>query len=156
MTTLADLHRYEYPMLAAAVAHAYEEFGSSETDSSSVHVLYDQGASSHAKGWDQRDKAMIEYAVQQERLKIPRRGRNRHLRSRTVGHDGRGSRTGARELRNSRLQERESAVQRLNVAELIARYSLGLRFFLRNNPPPLGVMADVNRIRSAAARAPRL
>ena len=68
--TLADLHRHEYPMLAAAVAHAYEEFDSSETDSSSVHVLYDHGASSHAKGWDQRDKAMIEYAVQQERLRL--------------------------------------------------------------------------------------
>jgi hypothetical protein len=68
--TLADLHQHEYPMLSAAIAHAYEEFGSSETDNSKVHVLYDQVASSHSKGWDGRDKAMIEYAVQQERLRL--------------------------------------------------------------------------------------
>jgi hypothetical protein len=69
-STVADLHRHEYPMLAAATAHAYEEFGSSETDSREVHVLYDHGASSHAKGWDERDKKMIEYAVRQERLRL--------------------------------------------------------------------------------------
>jgi hypothetical protein len=68
--TVTDLHRHEYPMLAAATAHAYEEFGSSETDSRAVHVLYDHGARSHAKGWDERDKAMIEYAVHQERLRL--------------------------------------------------------------------------------------
>ena len=68
--TVIDLHRHEYPMLAAATAHAYEEFGSSETDSRAVHVLYDHDARSHAKGWDERDKAMIEYAVHQERLRL--------------------------------------------------------------------------------------
>jgi hypothetical protein len=68
--TLSDLHRHEYPMLAAAIAHDYEEFDSSETDSRAVHVLYDERARSHAKGWDERDKAMIEYAVQQERLRL--------------------------------------------------------------------------------------
>ena len=55
---------------SAAIAHAYEEFDTSETDSRASHVLYDQGARSHAKGWDGRDKAMIEYAVQQERLRL--------------------------------------------------------------------------------------
>jgi hypothetical protein len=68
--TLSDLHQHEYPMLAAAIAHAYQEFDTSETDSRASHVLYDQGARSHAKGWDGRDKAMIEYAVQQERLRL--------------------------------------------------------------------------------------
>jgi len=68
--TLSDLHQHEYPMLAAAIAHAYEEFDSSETDSRAVHVLYDQRARSHARDWDERAKAMIEYAVQQERLRL--------------------------------------------------------------------------------------
>ena len=68
--TVSDLHRHEYPMLAAAKAHAYAEFESSETDSRAVHVLYDDTARSHAKGWDERDKAMIEYAVEQERLRL--------------------------------------------------------------------------------------
>lgn len=68
--TVSDLHRHEYPMLAAASAHAYGEFDSSETDSHAVHVLYDQSARSHAKGWDLREKAMMEYAVQQERLRL--------------------------------------------------------------------------------------
>jgi len=68
--TVTDLHQHEYPMLAAATAHAYQEFDASETDSREVHVLYDHGASSHAKDWDKRDKAMIEYAVHQERLRL--------------------------------------------------------------------------------------
>jgi hypothetical protein len=68
--TVSDLHRHEYPMLAAATSHGYQEFDSSETDSRAVHVLFDQSASTHANGWDERDKAMIEYAVQQERLRL--------------------------------------------------------------------------------------
>jgi hypothetical protein len=68
--TLSELLSNEYPMLNAARAHAYGDFGSSDTDSKTEHVLFDQQAGDHAKGWDQREKSLIEYVVEQERLRL--------------------------------------------------------------------------------------
>ena len=68
--TVSDLLRHEYPMLKAARNQAYGEFGSSETDSRTERVLFDQRAESHAKGWDAREKSMVKYAVEQERLRL--------------------------------------------------------------------------------------
>jgi len=57
----------DYPFLQAAKAQSYADFGSSQTDDPSNPVLFNQSAREHAKGWDQRDKDLIGYAVQQER-----------------------------------------------------------------------------------------
>jgi hypothetical protein len=68
--TVADLLQHEYPMLAAARAHAYHEFGASETDSNIEPILFDPRARSHAKEWDKRDQTMIGYAVEEERRRL--------------------------------------------------------------------------------------
>jgi hypothetical protein len=68
--TVSDLLGHEYPMLNAARSQAYREFGTSETDRKTEHVLFDQRAQSHAKGWDARDKSLVKYAVEQERLRL--------------------------------------------------------------------------------------
>ena len=57
----------DYPLLLAARAHSYADFGSSQTDDRSKPVLFEQTARQHAKGWNERDKDVIGYAVQQER-----------------------------------------------------------------------------------------
>ena len=57
----------DYPLLQAARAHSYADFGSSRTDDGSKPVLFEQSARQHAKNWNQRDKDVIGYAVQQER-----------------------------------------------------------------------------------------
>ena len=57
----------DYPLLQAAKAHSYDDFGSSQTDDPSNPVLFNQSAREHKKGWSQRDKDVIGYAVQQER-----------------------------------------------------------------------------------------
>jgi hypothetical protein len=57
----------DYPVLQAAKAHSYADFGSSRTDDASNPVLFNQSVRQHAKGWNQRDKDVIGYAVQQER-----------------------------------------------------------------------------------------
>ncbi|HKR31232.1 MAG TPA: hypothetical protein VJT08_12170 [Terriglobales bacterium] len=57
----------QYPFLQAAKAHSYADFGSSRTDDPSKPVLFNQSAREHKKGWNQRDKEVISYAVQQER-----------------------------------------------------------------------------------------
>jgi hypothetical protein len=46
------------------------DFGTSETDSNTEAVLFDPTASCHAKGWDKRDKQIVHYAVEQERLRF--------------------------------------------------------------------------------------
>jgi hypothetical protein len=57
----------DYPVLQAAKAHSYADFGSSRTDDPSNPVLFNQSARQHTKGWNQRDQDVIGYAVQQER-----------------------------------------------------------------------------------------
>jgi hypothetical protein len=68
--TIADLHQHEYPLLQAAQAHSYQDFGSSETDNKTEEVLFSAVASHHAKEWDQRDKQIIRCAVEQERSRF--------------------------------------------------------------------------------------
>jgi hypothetical protein len=68
--TVADLHAHEYPLLNAAYAESYSDFDSSETDSKTDAVLFDRAARRHAADWDKRDKRMVHYAVQQERLRF--------------------------------------------------------------------------------------
>ena len=57
----------DYPLVQAARAHSYADFGSSQTDDRSKPVLFEESARQHAKGWTQGDKDVIGYAVQQER-----------------------------------------------------------------------------------------
>jgi hypothetical protein len=68
--TVADLHEHEYPMLGAANAQSYADFGVSETDSKMEVVPFDSTARRHAQEWDARDKQIIRYAVEQERLRF--------------------------------------------------------------------------------------
>jgi hypothetical protein len=68
--TISDLHVHEYPMLGAAHAQSYADFGVSETDSKTDAVLFDSSASRHARAWDKRDQDMVRYAVQQERMRF--------------------------------------------------------------------------------------
>ena len=49
----------DYPLLQAARAHSYADFGSSRTDDGSKPVLFEQSARQHAKNWNQRDKDVI-------------------------------------------------------------------------------------------------
>jgi len=57
----------DYPLLQAARAHSYADFGSSDTDDSTKPVLFNKLERQHGKRWGQRDKDVISYAVQQER-----------------------------------------------------------------------------------------
>ena len=68
--TLSELHEHEYPLLKAAHAQSYLDFDSSESDSKTGAVLFDRAASRHAADWDNRDKRIVHYAVQQERLRF--------------------------------------------------------------------------------------
>jgi len=68
--TISELHQHEYPLLRAARTQSYVDFGDSETDSKTDPVLYDSKASAHAKEWDKRDKDIVQFAVQQERLRF--------------------------------------------------------------------------------------
>ena len=68
--TLADLRVHEYPMLNSARTQSYADFNSSETDSKAEHVLYDAPAQKHIAAWDDRDKRLVFYAVQQERDRL--------------------------------------------------------------------------------------
>jgi hypothetical protein len=68
--TISDLHQHEYPLLHAAHAQSYIDFDDSETDSKTNPVLYDSQASVHARAWDKRDKDIVQFAVQQERLRF--------------------------------------------------------------------------------------
>jgi hypothetical protein len=60
----------DYPLLQAARAHSYADFGSSRSDDTSNPVRFNQPAREHAKGWNQRDKDVIGYAVEQERQRF--------------------------------------------------------------------------------------
>ncbi len=68
--TVSDLHQHEYPMLEAAHAQSYMDFGESETDSKTEAVPFDRGASIYAQQWDKRDRQILYYAVEQERLRF--------------------------------------------------------------------------------------
>jgi hypothetical protein len=68
--TLADLHDHEYPMLGAANAQSYADFGASETDSKTDAVLFNSSARRHAREWGARDKEIVRYAVEQERSRF--------------------------------------------------------------------------------------
>ena len=68
--TIADLYEHEYPMLGAANAQSYADFGASEGDSKSEPVLFNAAARRHTRGWDARDKKIVRYAVQQERSRF--------------------------------------------------------------------------------------
>jgi hypothetical protein len=68
--TVSDLYQHEYPLLHAAHAHSYQDFGSSETDSKTEEVLFSSLANLHARQWDKRDKEIVQCAVEQERLRF--------------------------------------------------------------------------------------
>jgi hypothetical protein len=68
--TISDLHQHEYPLLHAAHAHSYGDFGSSVTDNKTEEVLFSSAASRHAKEWDRRNKEIIQCAVEQERSRF--------------------------------------------------------------------------------------
>jgi hypothetical protein len=68
--TISDLHQHEYPMLQAANAQSYMDFDASETDSKTDAVLFNNDANVHAQQWDKRDKDILHFAVQQERLRF--------------------------------------------------------------------------------------
>ena len=68
--TLADLRAHEYPILNSARTQSYADFNSSETDSKAEPVLYDALAQKHIDAWDDRDKRLVSYAVQQERARL--------------------------------------------------------------------------------------
>ena len=57
-------------MLNSARTQSYADFNSSETDSKAEHVLYDAPAQKHIAAWDDRDKRIVFYAVQQERDRL--------------------------------------------------------------------------------------
>lgn len=69
-TTISDLHQHEYPMLRAAHADSYMDFDASETDSNTETVLFNATANRHAQRWDRRDKQIVHFAVEQERLRF--------------------------------------------------------------------------------------
>jgi len=68
--TIADLHQHEYPMLKAANAQSYDDFGVSETDSETEAVRFSPPARRHAQAWDERDEQIVRYAVEQERSRF--------------------------------------------------------------------------------------
>ena len=57
----------DYPLLQAARTHSYVDFGSSSRENKSDPVLFDESTRRHTNDWNQRDKDLIGYAVQQER-----------------------------------------------------------------------------------------
>lgn len=69
-STLSELLQHEYPMLRAAHANSYDDFNASETDSKTDAVLFSATASRHVQGWDKRDKQILHFAVEQERLRF--------------------------------------------------------------------------------------
>ena len=72
--TLLGLHRHEYPMLRAAVQHSFADFETPEAQAPRVGaadpVLFDPEAEDYRKKWEQRDKDIIKYAVEQERSRL--------------------------------------------------------------------------------------
>jgi hypothetical protein len=68
--TIADLHQHEYPMLGTANMQSYADFGASEGDSKTETVRFSSTGRRHAEDWDERDKQIVRYAVEQERLRF--------------------------------------------------------------------------------------
>jgi len=46
------------------------DFDASETDSKTESVLFNSDARAHAREWDNRDKQIVHFAVEQERLRF--------------------------------------------------------------------------------------
>jgi hypothetical protein len=70
---LLGLHRHEYPMLRAAVQHSFADFDAPEAQPrarAGEPVLFDPEAEDYRKRWEQRDKDIIKFAVQQERSRF--------------------------------------------------------------------------------------
>jgi hypothetical protein len=57
----------DYPLLHAARAHSYADFGNSSGEPSEQPVLFDDSVRQDANNWSNRDKDVIGYAVRQER-----------------------------------------------------------------------------------------
>jgi hypothetical protein len=68
--TIGDLHQHEYPMLGTANMQSYADFGASEGDSKTDAVRFSSTGRRHAEDWDERDKQIVRYAVEQERLRF--------------------------------------------------------------------------------------
>ena len=49
---------------------SYADFGTSETDSQTESVRFSSPVRRHAQEWDLRDKQIVRYAVEQERLRF--------------------------------------------------------------------------------------
>jgi hypothetical protein len=56
--------------LKVANAQSYADFGASETDSQTEAVRFSSPVRRHAQKWDERDKQIVHYAVEQERLRF--------------------------------------------------------------------------------------
>jgi hypothetical protein len=68
--TIADLHQHEYPMLGTANTQSYADFGASEADSTKEAIRFSSTARRHTEDWDERDKQIVRYAVEQERSRF--------------------------------------------------------------------------------------
>jgi nitrous oxide reductase len=68
--TVSELHQNEYPMLQAANAQSYMDFDASESDSKTHEVRFKTDVSVYAQQWDKRDRQILHYAVEQERLRF--------------------------------------------------------------------------------------
>jgi hypothetical protein len=68
--TIADLHQHEYPMLGTANTQSYADFGASEADSAKEAIRFSSTARRHTEDWDERDKQIVRYAVEQERSRF--------------------------------------------------------------------------------------
>jgi hypothetical protein len=68
--TIADLHQHEYPMLGTANTQSYADFGASGADSTKEAIRFSSTARRHTEDWDERDKQIVRYAVEQERSRF--------------------------------------------------------------------------------------
>jgi hypothetical protein len=68
--TIADLYQHEYPMLGAANAQSYDDFGASAADSKTEAVRFSSTVRRHSQEWDERDRHIVRYAVEQERVRF--------------------------------------------------------------------------------------
>lgn len=69
VATRAELLTHEYPMLKAAEQHSFADFGRAGKKEATDN-LYSRERVSHEEQWPQRDKDIIRYAVEQERLRF--------------------------------------------------------------------------------------
>lgn len=68
--TRAELLEHEYPMLKAAEEHSFADFGRDSHTTDATANLYSRDRISHEAAWPERDKKIIHYAVEQERLRF--------------------------------------------------------------------------------------